>query len=144
MVQAAIAGRPKFSLSTIEIDRGGVSYTADTLREMHAEQPDWTLFFLMGADALHEFPAWREPAAICELATLLVVRRAGAPPPDFRVLTPLVSADRLAAIEAAQVEMPETPISSSHIRRLVAEEGDWRPLVAPAVADYIDAHHLYS
>src|SRR5690606_11551571 len=106
----------------------------ETLRQLRRETPDAEFFFLMGADALADFPTWREPAAICELATPLVVRRAGTPPPDFDALAAFVSAERLTAIRAHEIEMPATPISSSHIRRLVAEGGDWQSLVPADVA----------
>ena len=143
MLRAAIRGRPGFAVSSIEIDRGGVSYTAETLRELRSRQPAAELFFLMGADSLADFPNWREPEAICDLATLVAVQRAGEPPPEFAALAPLASAERLAAIRAAQVEMPATPISSSHIRRLVAEGSQWESLVPPAVAAYIVENKLY-
>lgn len=143
MVRLAIADRPEFALSLIEIERGGVSYTVDTLRQLRNERPDAELFLLMGADALADFPTWREPAAICELATPLVVRRAGSPPPDFDALAALLSAERLAAIRTHEVEMPATAISSSGIRRLIAERGAWQSLVPERVAEYIDERSLY-
>jgi nicotinate-nucleotide adenylyltransferase len=143
MVRAAIEGRPEFAMSMIELDRGGVSYTVDTLREIRSRQPNSKLFLLLGADALTDFPRWREPAAICDLATLLVVRRAGHAAPDFAALAPVASAERLAEIRAAQVEMPDTPISSSHIRRLIATGGDWQSLVPSDVAQYVAERGLY-
>ena len=143
MLRLAIADRPEFALSLIEIERGGVSYTVDTLRQLRNERPDAELFLLMGADALADFPTWREPAAICELATPLVVRRAGTPPPDFAALAPFVAAERLALIRTHEVEMPATPISSSNIRRLIAERGAWQSLVPPGVAEYIERQNLY-
>lgn len=143
MLRLAIADRPEFALSLIEIERGGVSYTVETLRQLLSKLPGAELFFLMGADSLADFPTWREPAAICELATPLVVRRAGSPPPDFDALAAFVSAARLAAIRTHEVEMPATPISSSDIRRLIAEDGEWQSLVPPGVAEYIDSMNLY-
>lgn len=143
MLRLAIAERPEFDVSTIEIDRGGVSYTVETLHALQQTQPGAELFFLMGADSLADFPTWREPATICELATPLVVRRAGSPLPAFEALAPLVSAERLAAIRAQEVEMPATPISSSAIRRLIAERGEWQALVPERVAEYIDDRGLY-
>lgn len=143
MLRLAIADRPEFALSLIEIERGGVSYTVDTLRQLRDERPDAELFFLMGADSLADFPTWREPAAICELAMPLVVRRAGSPPPDFDALAAFVSAERLAAIRAHEVEMPATAISSSTIRRLIAERGAWQSLVPERIAEYIDERGLY-
>jgi nicotinate-nucleotide adenylyltransferase len=144
MLRLAMRGRPEFEASTIEIDRGGVSYTIDTLRALQAREPAAELIFLMGADSLADLPQWREPAAICELATPLVVRRAGRAEPDFEALAGLVSPARLEVIRGLQVDMPATPIASSEIQRLIAAGGDWRPLVPPSVADYIVERGLYS
>jgi nicotinate-nucleotide adenylyltransferase len=144
MLRLAVADRPRFEVSDVEIARGGVSYTVNTLAELHAEQPDAELFFLMGADSLADFPTWREPEEICRLATPLVVRRAGSPEPEYNVLANLVSAERLAAIRTSQVEMPAVPISSSQIRELIATGGDWQEMAPAAVANYITEHQLYS
>src|SRR6478736_2747786 len=103
MLDLALGGHEQIKSSRLEIDRGGVSYTVDTLTNIREQQPGATLFFLMGADSLHDLPTWREPARICDLATIAVVRRGGAPEPDFSVLAPLITGDRLAAIRAAQV-----------------------------------------
>ena len=143
MLRLAIAERPEFELSLVEIERGGVSYTVETLRQLRSERPDAEFFFLMGADSLNDFPAWREPGEICELATPLVVRRAGMAELNFDSLTSLVSTAKLAEIRQLEVEMPATPISSSEIRRLIAEGGEWRSLVPPGVADYIEEQGLY-
>jgi nicotinate-nucleotide adenylyltransferase len=143
MLRLAIAERREFALSLLEVERGGVSYTVDTLRQFRSERPDAELFFLMGADSLADFPTWREPAVICDLATPLVVRRAGSPPPDFNALAPLVTAERLAEIRALEVEMPSTPISSSNIRQSIAEHGEWQALVPETVAAYISERGLY-
>jgi nicotinate-nucleotide adenylyltransferase len=143
MLRLAIADEPRFAVSTAELDRGGVSYTVDTLRELKSRFAAAELFFLMGADSLADLPKWREAGAICELAMPLVVRRAGVAQPDYSVLAPLVAPARLAEIRSAQVKMPETPISSSEIQRLIADRGAWRPLVPPTVADYIERHGLY-
>ena len=70
---------PTWRVCTLEIDRGGFSYTVDTLRQIHEELPDAALFFLIGADALRDVPKWKEPREIFRLATPLVVRRAGQP-----------------------------------------------------------------
>lgn len=143
MVRRAIAGQPEFTISTVEVERGGMSYTIDTLRELQRQCPGDELFLLMGADALGDFPRWREPRAICELATPLVVQRAGSPPPDFASLATIVSATRLDAIKQLKIEMPATPISSSDVRGLIASGGEWHSLVAPSVAAYIEERRLY-
>jgi len=144
MLRLATGGAPGQVVWTGEIERGGVSYTVDTLREIAEREPGAELFFLMGADSLADLPHWREAWAICELAVPLVVRRAGRPEPDFEALAGLVSPARLAEFRAAQVEMPETPISSSEIRRLIAEGVAWQKLVPEAVAAYIEERGLYA
>src|SRR5206468_11661052 len=83
MLELALAGHEQIKASKLEIDRGGVSYTVDTLTAIRQQHADADLFLLMGADSLHDLPTWREPARICELATIAVVRRGGSPEPDF-------------------------------------------------------------
>ena len=143
MLQLVGAEQPKLVASTIEFDRGGVSYTVDTLETIHTQRPDDQLFFLMGADSLADFPNWHRPADICRLATPLVVQRAGLPPPDFQTLEPFVDSQRLEAIRQSLVEMPPTPISSSQIRSLIATRGEWQALVPDAAAGYIESNQLY-
>jgi nicotinate-nucleotide adenylyltransferase len=143
MLRLALRERPEFETSTVEIDRGGMSYTVDTLGDIQRREPAAELFFLMGADALADLPNWRRPEEICALAAPLVVRRAGSEPPDYDALATFLPAERVAEIRALEVEMPPTPISSSHIRRLIAEGGEWQSLVPPAAAEYIAETGLY-
>ena len=143
MLRLALLDRPMFAVSELEIERGGVSYTVDTLAAVHAQLPDAELYFLMGADSLAELPYWHRPKEICTLATLLVVRRSIAREPDFDVLRDLVTADRLERFRNHQIEMTETPISSSQIRELVAAQGCWQDLVSQKVAEHIQRHSLY-
>lgn len=143
MLRLAIAGHEQFVVSTIEIDRGGVSYTVDTLSALAVENSDATLFFLMGADSLQDLPSWREPKRLCELAIPLVVRRAGSREPDFKALSGLVSDARLAEIRQHQVEMPIIELSSTYIRELVAAGKSVRFQTPRAVEKYIETHGLY-
>ena len=143
MLRLAIAGHEAFSLSTMEIDRGGVSYTADTLRQLASDDPSRELFFPLGADALVDLPRWREPDVICTLATPLVVRRAGSPEPNFDALTAIVPPERIEQIRAAQVEMPSIELSSTDIRRRVAERQSIRYQTPRAVEKYIETQGLY-
>src|SRR3954452_10456846 len=83
MLRLAIQDEPTWRVCTIETDRGGFSYTVDTLRQIHEEMPDAELFFLVGADALHDVAKWREPEEIFRIAMPLVVRRAGQSSPDM-------------------------------------------------------------
>src|SRR5262245_18934501 len=120
MLELALGGHEQMRASDIEIARGGVSFTVETLAAVREKQPAAELFLLMGADSLRDLPTWREPGRICELAILAVVRRAGGVEPDFSVLGPLVSGERLSAIRAAQVEMPLVELSSTDLRQRAA------------------------
>ena len=74
MIELAVAGNPGILVSRFELERGGVSYTVDTLRRFREETPDAELFFLLGADMLHDLPNWREAGEVCRLATPIVAR----------------------------------------------------------------------
>lgn len=143
MLELAVADIPALSVSRLEIDRGGVSYTVDTLRSIHAAHLQSELYQLMGADTLRDLPNWREPAEVCRLATPLVVHRAGEPRPDFDVLAPLVSAERLAQIRALEVEMPAVDISSTEIRERVARGESIEGMTTREVVEFISKHQLY-
>jgi len=139
MLRLAIQDEPTWRVCTIEIDRGGLSYTVDTLRQIHEELPDVDLFFLIGADALQDVAKWREPREIFRMATPLVVYRAAQPAPDFEQLKLLCTADTPPQL----VEMPATDASSSEIRRRVAAGESIGSLVPRAVAEFIAQHGLY-
>jgi nicotinate-nucleotide adenylyltransferase len=143
MLRLAIGGQEAFSVYTGEIDRGGVSYTVDTLQQLHDKQLERELFFLMGADSLADLPNWREPQRICSLAIPVVVRRAGAPEPDDTVLSRLMTEERLAIARQNRVEMPTIDLSASEIRRRVAGGQSIRYRMPRAVEKYIEAQKLY-
>ena len=144
MLQLVCDQQKKYQVNTIELDRGGLSYSVDTLEAIHTQQPDAELFFLMGADSLTDLPAWHRPTDICRLATPLVVHRAETAAPNFEALRLLISDERLDQIRQQKIEMPPTPISSSQIRALIASGGDWQSALPPDVPDYILKHQLYA
>ncbi len=143
MLKLALADQAGCEIRTDEIDRGGMSYTVDTLTHLTESNPDTEWFLLMGADSLADFPFWRRPADICRLATPLVVNRAGEPAPNFGHLSEIVSPSRLAQIESLEVKMPPMAISSTSIREAIALGKEWQSQVPHAVAEYIDEHGLY-
>ena len=143
MLRLAIGGQEAFVVSTMELDRGGISYTVDTLEAIHRQQPDDELFLPVGSDSLADLPGWREPARICELAIPVVVRRAGGPKPDFSSLAPFVEPARLEEIRRHTVEMPPVGYSASEIRRRVAAGQSIRYRTPRAVEKYIEAEGLY-
>jgi len=130
MLRLAIADIPARDVSTLEIDRGGVSYTVDTLRQIKSELPDAELFFLMGADTLRDLPGWREPDEVLRLATPMVVQRPG-------------EADIATDVPHVRVKMPPMDISSSDIRRRITIGELITHLVPPQVAAYINDQGLY-
>jgi nicotinate-nucleotide adenylyltransferase len=143
MLRLAIAGHDGFVLSELEIERGGVSYTVETLSMLQQRHPADELFFLMGADSLRDLPTWREAARVCQLAVPIVVRRGNAPEPDFGVLAGLVSAERLEEFRRHQVQMPLVQFSSTAIRQSVAAGRSIRYQTPRAVEKYIETHKLY-
>ena len=144
MLELALAGSEHLRASSLEIDRGGISYTVDTLTEIARQKAGAKLFLLMGADALRDLPSWREPVRICELATPAVVRRGGAPEPDFTALSAMVSEQRLAEIRAAQVPMPLIELSSTDLRARAAAGQSLRYRTPRAVERYLATHRLYT
>lgn len=143
MLELATSGQESFRVSALEIDRGGVSYTVETLRTITSQEPQAELFLLMGADSLRDLPTWREPAAILSLAVPAVVRRAGSAEPDFAPLANLVDAARLAVIQASQVVMPLVELSSTDLRQRAMDGRSLRFRTPRGVEKYIETQGLY-
>jgi nicotinate-nucleotide adenylyltransferase len=141
MLEFAIAGHDRFRIDRREMNREAPCFTVDTLAELRQEDPARDLYFLMGADSLRDFPTWREPARILELAKVAVVNRGDAPRPDFEPLRQLRGADVAERIEV--VSIPGLEISSSDIRRRVQCGQSIRYLTPRAVECYIQTHNLY-
>jgi nicotinate-nucleotide adenylyltransferase len=140
MCRLAAGDDPRFGVSTLEVERGGASYTVDTLRELHDKAPGDDLTFIVGGDMAHSLPSWREPAEVLRLARLGVAERQGAVRADI--------VEQLAGLPDAEervefFDLPRVDVSSSLIRRRVAEGRPIRYLVPDAVADYIAARGLY-
>jgi nicotinate-nucleotide adenylyltransferase len=140
MCELAVSSDQRFSLSRIELDREGPSYTADTLREMRAQAADDDeLFLILGGDQAASLRAWHEPEEVLTLATIAVVERTGWPRPAIGVrLSGLRGAERLVFFE-----MPRVDVSSSMVRRRAREGKPIRYLVTDKVADFIGAKSLY-
>jgi nicotinate-nucleotide adenylyltransferase len=132
MVRRLVDGDARFDVSAIEIDRGGLSFTVDTLTTFAAERPSSTLFWLVGADILRSFAKWREPERIVELATVVVMERNG-------------ETHELASIpgQPARVTTRRIDISSTEIRQRVREGKSIRGFVPDSVAEYIATERLY-
>ncbi|MDG2380113.1 MAG: nicotinate-nucleotide adenylyltransferase [Pirellulaceae bacterium] len=143
MLKLAIGGHSSFRVSDLELKRGGVSYTVETLRHIRSQQPDDNLFFIMGADSLRDFPTWRQPEKICELAMPLIVARPDWPNPDYRALAALVGPERAEQIQRSAVTIPLMQLSSTEIRQRVSQQQSIRFRLPRAVEKYIEANRLY-
>ena len=135
MAQFAISGHPAFRVDRREVKRGGESFAVDTLEEVAAENPGADLFFLMGADALADLPAWKNPGRLLELATVVAVNRGDA----AAVVPGGVDPDRVRF-----VAMPACDLSATEIRRRAAAGESLRYRTPAAVGAYIFDKRLYS
>jgi len=134
MCRLAVEREPGLSVCAIEIERGGLSYTVDTLQAIHADHPNVELTLIVGADVAATLGSWREPARLLELAQLAVAGRPGAP------LGPALYGGEQ---RVRFVDMPAVAVSSSLARERAAAGEPIEALVGPAVAEYIAEHDLY-
>ena len=140
LCRLAVDGDERLEVCDLEVRRGGPSYTVDTLRELHVRMPEDDLTFIVGGDIALGLLSWREPEAVLGLATIAVAERSGAARDDI--------AERLRASfpdapPPVFFDMPRLDISSSEIRRRVAEGRPISYLVPDAVADRIARSRLY-
>ena len=140
MCGAAVADNPALGVSLVEVERGGSSYTIDTLRALRAQAPHDDLTWIMGGDQAHALPSWREPEGVLSLAWLGVAEREG-----LRRVDILASLHDLAgAPERIRFfDMPRIDLSSSLLRRRVAAGDPIRYLVPDAVRAHIEQERLY-
>lgn len=141
MVRLAIAGKPYFKLSTMEVERAGPSYTVDTIAELRAQLGTGDeLFFILGWDNLAQFPKWKEPSRIIKMCRLVAVPRPGYSLPDLSsVEASLPGLSRRLIL----LDKPEVDIVATEIRDRVAQGLSIRHLVPEPVDEYIRQHKLY-
>lgn len=131
MVRAAVADAPFLEVSELELERGGASYTVDTLADLEREHPGAELFVILGDDAAAGFGTWERYEEVARAATLVVVDRPGHPSPvDER-------------FSWTRVDIPELEISSTEIRDRVRSGRSIRYLTPDGVASVIEARSLY-
>ena len=142
MARLLVGDDPRFTVDPIEIDRGGLSFTVDTLATLAGRWPEAELVLLVGADVLSSFHLWREPARVRALATLAVLTRAtgddagAAGVPDATGAPPLEPPPRV-------VRTRRIDVSSTEIRARIRAGQSIRGFVPEAVADYIRSARLY-
>jgi nicotinate-nucleotide adenylyltransferase len=133
MTVIATASNPRFSVSRVDVDRGGPTYTVDTLTDLRAQRPDAELFFITGADALAQILGWRDSDRFLELAHFIGVTRPGFQLADAHLPRGKVSL----------VEVPALAISSTDCRDRVGRGMPVWYLVPDGVVQYIEKRGLY-
>lgn len=141
MVQTAIGKNPFFELSKIEVSRGGVSYTSDTLEELAKNYPRKKLYFICGADSIINLPTWHNIKKIFDIASLIVAGRPKIPETDYKNMVRFFKDQYDARI--IQSEVPLMEVSSTQIRERVRKGQSIRYMVPDEVLDYIQLHRLY-
>jgi len=141
MLRLAIADKPYFRLASTEIERGGPSYTIDTITELKAQlDAGDELFFILGWDSLAQLPQWREAPRLIKLCQLVAVPRPGYPLPDLDSLEAVIPGLSLRIII---LDKPEVDIGATEIRKRVARGLPIDHLVPEPVGEYIREHQLY-
>ncbi len=133
MTVIATASNPRFTVSRVDLDREGPTYTIDTLRDLKLERPGAELFFITGADAIAQILSWRDHDELWELAHFVAVSRPG---------HELDTGD-LPSTNVSQLEVPALAISSTDCRDRVRSGDPVWYLVPDGVVQYIAKHHLY-
>lgn len=142
MIRLAIADKPYFKLSTMEIERPGPTYTVDTIAELKGRlSPGDELFFILGWDNLIQLPQWREPSRLVKMCHLVAVPRVGYPTSD---LTSLEAAIPGLSQRVILLDKPRIDINASEIRQRVAQGLSISHLVPEPVERYIKQHRLYT
>ncbi|NIJ06167.1 nicotinate-nucleotide adenylyltransferase [Frigoribacterium faeni] len=133
MTVVATASNPMFTVSRVDIDRDGPTYTIDTLRDIRAQRPDSELFFITGADAVAQILDWKDVRELWDLAHFVAVTRPGHD----------LSVSGLPESDVSLLEVPALAISSTDCRARVGRGFPVWYLVPDGVVQYISKHHLY-
>ncbi len=145
MTVLAIAGNPHFSISRLEIERKGLSYTIDTVKELHKTYgSSWEIFFITGADAIIEILTWKDPHQLAEYCSFIAATRPGYSLEKFRQALYLKE-NELNKFKPRIyfMEIPALAISSTDIRKRVKEGKSIKYLLPDVVAEYIYQCRLY-
>jgi nicotinate-nucleotide adenylyltransferase len=133
MTVIATASNPQFTVSRVDIDRSGPTYTIDTLRDLKSQRPDAELFFITGADAIAQILSWRDHDELWDLAHFVAVSRPGH----------VLDTAGLPTEDVSQLQIPALAISSTDCRERVRRGHPVWYLVPDGVVQYIAKHHLY-
>ncbi|WP_278234872.1 nicotinate-nucleotide adenylyltransferase [Isoptericola sp. AK164] len=133
MTVIATASNPRFTVSRADIDRPGLTYTVDTLRDLQDARPDADLYFITGADAIEQILTWKDAGDLWTMAHFVAVTRPGHP----------LTVDGLPSHGVTTLEVPALAISSTDCRRRAAAGQPVWYLVPDGVVQYIAKYGLY-
>lgn len=134
MVEKAVASHPQISAFPFEVERGGVSYTYDTVCELRLQYPDHEFYFVIGADMVEYLPHWHNIRELLGMVQFVAVSR-----PAYSLEQPFADAGH----SIIRVEVPQMEISSSYIREKVGKKESIRYLVPDAVRQFIEENQIY-
>jgi len=144
MTALATAGDPRLRCSSMELERGEISYTVDTLETLRLRYPTATLDWIIGEDNLSVLMSWKDPGRILELANFVVLRReGGAIPPRELAGHVTDAAGRGSRGSIVLAENARVDISATEIRRRVREGKPFAEFLMPDVARYVERYDLY-
>jgi len=156
MVRLAIAGNPRFRASPIEIERGGPSFSVDTLRALRARMPRARFVFILGLDAFREIATWKSYGSLFTLCDMVVTSRPPRRGAALRAAIPVAVREEFCYRRASRTlehrtgnqivfqRLSDLDISASALRARLHAGLSVRYLVPPAVQRYIERHHLYA
>jgi nicotinate-nucleotide adenylyltransferase len=139
MARLAVEGETDFEVSDVEVNRGGKSYTVDTLAALHASHPGDELFLILGWDAARLFRSWRQPDQLSKFASVVIVTRPGTDAPKASELV----ATGIPPGRVIKCMVPTPDVSSSDLRRALAAGEPVAGKLPPAVERYIASRGLY-
>jgi nicotinate-nucleotide adenylyltransferase len=139
MTELATRSNPAFTCSPLELNRGGRSYTVDTLLLLHEDNPDAELFYITGVDAVADILTWKRHNEVIRLATFIAAARPGYNVDRLQERLPAAYLERILRLDSTALG-----ISSTDIRERVSRGLPIRYLTPDGVVDYIDQHRLYA
>jgi nicotinate-nucleotide adenylyltransferase len=146
MLERAIAGEPRFSISAIELERAGPSYTIDTVRALPraiGEAPDVEMYLIVGSDNLPGLPGWREVHTLLERVHPIVVHREGEPDVLLDEIERDLGQSAAAKLRAGYLRLPPVVVSSTALRAGLPSLAIGSNVLPASVLEYIRAHGLY-
>lgn len=141
MIQLAIQENPHFELSTLELEREGMTYTADTMKILREQNPGIAYYFIIGADSLFLMDQWYQPQVIFDNCTIAAANRDNADQAALEKQVQLLKKQFNANI--ILIDMPTVQVSSCNIRERVAARKSIRYYLPGSVREYIESKHLY-